>query len=123
MRDSDEVRVYYPLVFIHGLIYISQLHRLEWYWKMRYCSLNLDSRYNILRRKYSCSVLSWFTCSNCIAIVEAGMHHHFDCDGWLLLPEPEVLQLFQPTVVYSGHQAFAQRDAFPEFDKVCRLLS
>ena len=103
-------------------IYISQLHRLEWYWNMKHSSLNLDSHYNIFRRKYSCSVLSWFTCSSCIAIVESNMHDHFDRDGWLLLPHPDVLDLFRSTVETIGHQTFAIRKSFPNFDKVCRLL-
>jgi len=76
---------------------LNTLHRLEWYWKMKYSSLNLDSHYNIF-------------------CLEATNHIHFDKNGWLLLPHPDVLARFKSAVTMIGGRAYAERGSFPEFD-------
>jgi hypothetical protein len=40
-----------------------------------------------------------------------------------LLPHPDILEKFKPTMKKVGHQYFGIRENFPVFDKVCRLLT
>lgn len=66
--------------------------------------------------------LNWLTSSSCISIVGYSYHKHFDEDGWLLLPHPDILEKFKPALKKIGHQYFGVRENFPEFDAVSRHL-
>ena len=57
---------------------------------------------------------------HCI-IVDSSYHIHFDNDGWLLLPHPDILDKFKSTLKRTGVGGFALREYFPKFDQVCRL--
>jgi len=79
---------------------LEDLHRLEWYWNMRHSSLNLDTRYNIFR-------------------LDSSYHTHFDIDGWLLLPHPDILNKFRSSVnsIQVAGRVSAVREHFPKFDE------
>ncbi|KAF8151594.1 hypothetical protein B0H34DRAFT_134431 [Crassisporium funariophilum] len=53
----------------------NELTKLEYSWGMKYGTLHVDSRYNVMR-------------------LEAVLHHLFDNNQWLLLPELHIIKIY-----------------------------
>ena len=56
-----------------------------------------------------------------VVIVDRNLHAHFDNEGWLLLPDKEIIDAFKETVVEVAGSFYAVQEKFPNFDEVCCL--
>ncbi|KAN0088094.1 hypothetical protein V8E55_006715 [Tylopilus felleus] len=78
----------------------ARMTRLEYWWNMKYQTLNLDTRYNIFP-------------------VNASLHHMFDkpnkLPSWTLLPMEEVIMKFWNTLKEEDGELCASRGNFPTF--------
>ena len=90
---------------------------------MRRSTLDVDSRYNIFRGRYSDSYY-WFSYQLAYelpSIAKSNLHKIFDKNEWLLMPEESVVKKFYDSLHSVGSQLHAKRKKIPDFS-VCLLI-
>ncbi|KAF8445086.1 hypothetical protein L210DRAFT_3758925 [Boletus edulis BED1] len=98
----------------------AQMASLEYWWDMKYCTLNLDTRYNIFPGMPLPLDLSKGSFHLVFLLVNASLHHMFDkpntFPSWTLLPTDEVIMKFWNTLERGeDRQLHASRGKFPIF--------
>ena len=108
---SSLVRGFYILAGMRLMMHHSQLSSLEWFWKMRARTLNLDTCRNVVPSEFCFALMVLHY--NSKQTVGSSVHHMYNAGLWALLPDDAIVQQYSQCLAKDFPIAFTSREDFP----------